>query len=677
MKRTPREWKQYFESEQFEKEYTYKEYDLGMTYTKEKTVLKLWAPTADSVLLNLYAYGTEEEEAIDQKNLLKQTEAKKRYQKGISLTKGEKGVWSLTLTGDYHNVYYDYEVTVDGKTRQTADPYAVACGANSKRSMIIDLSSTNPEGWEEDKSPREKIDCPFIYEVHIKDFSYDENSGIKKEYRGKYLAFTQEGTTYQNDGVHPTGIDYLKQLGVTHVHLLPPYDYGSVDELGEDSQFNWGYDPVNYNVPEGSYSTEPREGAVRIQEFKQMVMALHKAGINVVLDTVLNHTYSSDSWFEKTVPHYYYRQWEDGSICDGSDCSNDTASDRSMFGQYMKQSLLYWAKEYHVDGFRFDLMGLHHTDIMNEIRKELDALPDGKNIIMYGEPWTASKTLMKEKAIPAIKDNVEHLHERVAIFCDSTRDAIKGHVFYGKVPGFVNGKEGLEKEIEHSVVAWCDGSKNWKPKAPSQIISYVSAHDNFTLWDKLLITLRKEPAYEKRDEEIVRMNKLVAAIVFTCQGMVFIQAGEEFARTKLGEENSYCSSAKLNQLDWKRTIDYADLVEYYKGLYQIRKQFGTYGYFGKDAYQYCHFLKCKEKKVVAFTMKNVRADETYEQLFVAYNANKKEVKINLPDGETYVLLADESSATREKEGKEIKDFVLLKPQSAMICGKPQQKNEKR
>ena len=666
MKRTPKDWKKYFESEQFEKEYTYKPYDLGMTYTKEKTTLKVWAPTATKVSLNLYAYGTKEEEKADQKGYLKGNV--KRYQKKLPLEKGEQGVWFIVLSGDYDGVYYEYEVTADGQTKKTADPYAIACGANGMRSMIVDLSRTNPKGWENDKGAREKMDCPFIYEVHIKDFSYDKKSGIKEAYRGKYLAFTEEGTTYENDGIHATGVDYLKQLGVTHVHLLPPYDYGSVDELGEDTQFNWGYDPVNYNVPEGSYATDPKDGAVRIKEFKEMVMALHKAGINVVLDTVLNHTYSPDSWLNRTVPHYYYRQWEDGTLCDGSDCSNDTASERSMFGQYMKQSILHWAKEYHVDGFRFDLMGLHHTEIMNEIREELDQLPDGETILIYGEPWVAAPTLMKEDAIPAIKDNVGHLHERVAIFCDSTRDAIKGHVFYGEVPGFVNGKEDLEEDIKHSVVAWCDGSEEWKPKAPSQIISYVSAHDNFTLWDKLLITLREEPEYEKRDEEIVRINKLAAAIVFTCQGMVFMQAGEEFARTKLGDENSFSSSADLNQLDWERTISYGDLVEYYKGLYEIRKNFGVYRYMERDAYRYCTFLDTKEKNFVAFTMDNPIKGEPYKQLFVAYNANKKAVTVTLPKG-TYQLLADETSTKREKEQIQMHGKITVKGQSAVIFGK--------
>ena len=664
--RTAKEWKQYFESDQFEKEYTYKNYDLGITYTKEKTIVKLWAPTASEVCINFYAYGTEEEEKEDKEKRLK--EESSIYEKRVPLIRGEQGVWSLTLFGDYDGVYYDYFVMVDGKTKQTADPYATACGANGIRSMILNMDRTNPKGWEYDKGAREKIECPFIYEVHIKDFSYDENSGIKQAYRGKYLAFTQEGTTYKGDGIHPTGIDYLKQLGVTHVHLLPPYDFGSVDEMGKDSQFNWGYDPVNYNVPEGSYATNPKDGAVRILEFKKMVMALHKAGINVVLDTVLNHTYSPDSWLNRTVPYYYYRQWEDGRLCDGSDCSNDTASERSMFGQYMKQSILHWVKEYHVDGFRFDLMGLHHTEIMNEIRRELDQLPDGKQILVYGEPWSASPTLMKEGAIPAVKQNVSHLHERVAIFCDSTRDAIKGHVFYGKVPGFVNGKQGLEEKIKHSVVAWCDGSENWKPKAPSQIISYVSAHDNFTLWDKLLITLRKEPKYALRDEEIVRINKLVATIVFTCQGMVLIQAGEEFARTKLGEENSFCSSPTLNQLDWERTISYGDLVEYYKGLYQIRKGFGAYRYMESDAHLYCRFLNCKQKNVVAFLMDNSIKGETYEQLFVVYNANKKDVKIQVPEG-SYRLLLDDQSSNREKEQIIIKDTVIVKAQSGMICAK--------
>ena len=321
---TPLEYKNYFSSKEFKEKYLYDGDDLGITYSKEKTIFKIWAPTAKSVSLNLYSKGSDNEE-------------NSKIFGRFSMEKAEKGVWLREICEDLNNVYYDYEIDVDGKINRSADIYAIGCGVNGQRSMVIDLNDTNPEGFENDTYGIKNYDLPIIYELHIKDFSYDKNSGINEEYRGKYLAFKQEGTTLNNDGIHKTGIDYLKNLGITHVQLMPCFDYGSVDESGDDSQFNWGYDPLNYNVPEGSYSTNPYDGKVRIKEFKEMILSLHKAGIRVIMDVVYNHTYSLDSWFQKTVPYYYYRQNDDGTFCDGSACGNDTASERYMFGQYIKK----------------------------------------------------------------------------------------------------------------------------------------------------------------------------------------------------------------------------------------------------------------------------------------------------------------------------------------------------
>ena len=653
---TPLELKTYYSSEEFKEKYVYNEKDLGITYSKNKTIFKLWAPTASEVTIRLYNAGSEEESGSKQLN-------------SFSMEKLDRGVWIKVIEDDLDGIYYDYSIKIDDEVYISADPYAIACGVNGKRSMVVDLSKTNPSGWDKDNHSRKKVKCPIIYELHIKDFSYDKASGIKDEYRGKYLAFTQSGTTLNSDNVNKTGIYYLKSLGITHVHLLPTFDYGSVDERKDDGQFNWGYDPVNYNVPEGSYSTDPFKGDVRIKEFKEMILALHNAGISVVMDVVYNHTYSLDSWFQKTVPYYYYRQNDDGTICNGSACGNDTASERKIFGNYIRNSVLYWANEYHIDGFRFDLMGLHNVDLMNEIRHDLDKLPNGKNIIMYGEPWAAGESKMEDGEIPALKENVHKLDERIAIFCDNTRDAIKGSVFYGEVPGFVNGGHGFEEGIKSSVKAWCNTTENWSPKSPKQIISYVSAHDNFTLYDKLFKTLRNHDDYLKRDDELIRINKLVAAIVFTCQGTVFFQAGEEFARTKLGEDNSYNLSPELNKIDWSRAYEYRDLVEYYKGLIKIRKNFSAF-YDGKvNNVNKIKFLPVKEEGVVIYTIEgNNLEDDMWKEVYVAYNSTDKEIEVDLPNYKWQVL-ADLESSFKFKKQEYLSGKIKIKHKSALILGR--------
>ena len=654
---TPLEYKNYFSSKEFKEKYLYDGDDLGITYLKEKTIFKIWAPTAKSVSLNLYSKGSDNEE-------------NSKILGRFSMEKAENGVWLREICEDLNNVYYDYEIDVDGKINRSADIYAIGCGVNGQRSMVIDLNDTNPEGFENDIYGIKNYDLPIIYELHIKDFSYDKNSGINEEYRGKYLAFTQKGTTLNNDGIHKTGIDYLKSLGITHVQLMPCFDYGSVDESGDDSQFNWGYDPLNYNVPEGSYSTNPYDGKVRIKEFKEMILSLHKAGIRVIMDVVYNHTYSLDSWFQKTVPYYYYRQNDDGTFCDGSACGNDTASERYMFGQYIKKSVLYWAQEYHIDGFRFDLMGLHNTELMNEIREELNKLPNGKNILMYGEPWSAGPSNMEDNAVPALKKNIEYLHEGVGIFCDDTRDSIKGHVFYGEVPGFVNGGIDFEKKIQSSVMAFCDESEDYKPRSSSQIISYVSAHDNFTLYDKLIETMREDKDYLKRDEELIEINKLTAAIVFTCRGNVFFQAGEEFARTKNGEDNSYNLSPELNMLDWKRAYEYEDLQEYYRGLIQLRKEIAGFYSSESENENNIEFISCEQKGIVAYTIKNINNGcHKWNELYVVYNSTDKDIKMNIPHDGIWQILLDKYSSKIIKSNIKCTNIVTVPSRSAVVLGK--------
>lgn len=605
---TAREWKQMFESREFEEKYTYAGNDLGAVYEKEKTTFKVWAPTAEKVMLHLYTAGSTGE--AGEKELL-QVEMKKR----------EQGIYEKQVKGDLHGVYYTFSVTVDGETRETGDIYAKAAGVNGKRSMVVDLEKTNPKGWEEDTHVFHPLGKIWVWEVHIGDFSNDPASGVREEYRGKYLAFT-ENTTLNQDGVHPTCVNYLKELGITHVHLLPSFDYGSVDESKCDT-FNWGYDPVNYNVPEGSYATDAFHGEVRIREFKEMVAALHKAGISVVMDVVYNHTHSLDSFFNATVPYYYYRTWEDGTYSDGSACGNDTASDRAMFRKYMMDSVLHWVQEYHVDGFRFDLMGLHDTQTMNEIRKALNELEDGEQIFLYGEPWSAGPSALKESESFATKEAMKKLAEGIAVFNDDTRDAVKGPYDKLEVPGFVNGKKGLEEKIKRGIQGLFDEKEKVQPVSPAQLLNYVSAHDNSTLWDKLVDSVKKDQDYETRHEDLLAMNKLAAAIVQFSAGIPFMQAGEEAGRTKQGEDNSYNLSKELNRLDWNRMYKFQDLISYYKGLHEVRNQFSGFYDLSEKARTRQHFYENLPEGIIAYEMEGIRGTDQWEKVVVIFHASQE------------------------------------------------------
>ena len=603
---TAREWKQMFESREFEEKYTYAGNDLGAVYEKEKTTFKVWAPTAEKVMLHLYTAGSTGE--AGEKELL-QVEMKKR----------EQGIYEKQVKGDLHGVYYTF--SVDGETRETGDIYAKAAGVNGKRSMVVDLEKTNPKGWEEDTHVFHPLGKTWVWEVHIGDFSNDPASGVREEYRGKYLAFT-ENTTLNQDGVHPTCVNYLKELGITHVHLLPSFDYGSVDESKCDT-FNWGYDPVNYNVPEGSYATDAFHGEVRIREFKEMVAALHKAGISVVMDVVYNHTHSLDSFFNATVPYYYYRTWEDGTYSDGSACGNDTASDRAMFRKYMMDSVLHWVQEYHVDGFRFDLMGLHDTQTMNEIRKALNELEDGEQIFLYGEPWSAGPSALKESESFATKEAMKKLAEGIAVFNDDTRDAVKGPYDKLEVPGFVNGKKGLEEKIKRGIQGLFDEKEKVQPVSPAQLLNYVSAHDNSTLWDKLVDSVKKDQDYETRHEDLLAMNKLAAAIVQFSAGIPFMQAGEEAGRTKQGEDNSYNLSKELNRLDWNRMYKFQDLISYYKGLHEVRNQFSGFYDLSEKARTRQHFYENLPEGIIAYEMEGIRGTDQWEKVVVIFHASQE------------------------------------------------------
>ncbi len=659
---TELQYKKWYESKEFRNEYEKECTDLGVTYTKDGTLFKVWSPDADSIRLYLHATGLDHEAGAADKG-------------AYDFVKGENGFWTVKVDGDLNGTYYSYVVTREKEKIECVDPYAKACGANGKRGLVLDMESTNPKGFDKDALWTQKNKDTAIYEVHIKDFSYDEHSGVTPEYRGKYLAFTEHNTSLDNKGKVKTCVAHLKDLGITHVHLLPTYDYGSIDEIGDDKQFNWGYDPMNYNVPEGSYSTDASHGEVRIREFKEMVQSLHKAGIGVVMDVVYNHTFCKETSFQALAPYYYYRQNEDGSMSDGSACGNETASERFMYRQFMIQSVAYWAREYHIDGFRFDLMGLHDVETMNLIRAELDKLPNGKDILMYGEPWTADESPMEEGFIPAVRKNVDLLDDNIAIFCDLTRDAIKGSVFEADEPGFANGEKGLEADVMSSVYAWCDGEhSDFRPKTPAQIISYVSAHDNYTLWDKLVLTVQDKPDYSVKDEKTLAVNKLIAGIVMTCKGIPFFQAGEEFGRTKLGDENSYISSPDINKLDWNRCKEYEELKEYYKGLIAFRRAFAALN--DRSMYE-LNFIYpiCAKDGVVAFEMNNVHGHkDKWSSIIVVYNANETPYEITIPDGKWQKLI-DKSSANLWKQnsliaGKNVvKEKVSVEGISISVFGK--------
>ena len=612
----------------FDALYRYDGRDLGCLCAEGRTVFKLWSPEAQRVELSLYRDGVSEAYEV------------------LPLARGDRGVWQAAVDENLHGTYYDYAVWTNGVRRTTADPYAMACGRNGGRSMAVDLPRTRPEGWDSDRPPAPQPE-QIIYELHVKDFSFDPDSGVPAQYRGKFKAFSWR----DEDGGLPACMEHLAGLGVTHVQLLPVFDFGSVDEGGSEEQFNWGYDPVNYNVPEGSYATDPSDGAARIRECREMIQALHQNGLRVVMDVVYNHTYRADSWLERSAPGYYYRRNEDGSLSDGSACGNDIAAGRAMVDNYIVNSVLYWAREYHIDGFRFDLMGLLTVELMNRIRAELDAAFGPGEKLMYGEPWRAQESPMEPGSRPVLKNALALLHPDVGVFCDLTRDAIKGDAFIECAPGFVNGGEGLEQDILRAVIGWRDGWGEYTPRSCSQIVNYVSAHDNFTLWDKLVMCLGvngDEAGAADLDglwADVLEQNKLAAFICFTCQGRLFFQAGEEFGRTKLGEGNSFRSPPRLNMLCWERVRRFEGLTDYYRQLIRLRKSLPGLCDKSPAAAERVTARSIRRPKVVSFQVE--RGGPLGERLLIAYNASDRPFSLSLPHGR-WIVRADGRSADQRR-----------------------------
>ena len=636
MNKEARELKDYYLTKEFEDKYNY-EGSLGAKADESGTVIRLWSPIAESVDLRLYDNGSSgEAETI------------------IPMKLCDRGVWEYAVNENLSGKYYDFALKIKGETGISTDPYAKACGVNGKRSMIIDLNTTNPNGWGDDKAPAKGAE-DIIYEVHVKEFSYDENAGFPENVRGKYKAFTVDNTTLRNEGKLPTGLNYIKELGVSHIQLLPVYDFASVDEAGGDDGFNWGYDPLNYNVPEGSYASDAARGEVRIREFKEMIQAIHKKGLRVIMDVVYNHTFSLDNALQNSMPYYHYRLDAKGELSDGSACGNDIASEMPMTEKYIIDSVLYWCEEYHIDGFRFDLMGLLTVDLMNKVQKALDETYGRGEKLIYGEPWTAAKTYMEKGAKGAVKDNVKLLDENIGIFSDDIRDSIKGHVFYDEVAGFVNGNLKQTDKIEEGLTSF--------GLSPNHIISYVSCHDNHTLWDKLTITTGDEAERRKQ-------NKLSAAIYMSCQGRVFIYSGEEYLRTKNGEHNTFNMPIGLNKMDWELTEKNKDMISFYKELIGLRKEMTGLcdkSYAARD--NITTFVK--EEGLLGVKVANKETSlvkPVYKEALIIFNANKEEKTVTLPEGK-YKLLINTVKKNNERDDILVSDKIKINGITALFLGK--------
>ncbi|MED0940520.1 type I pullulanase [Bacillus mobilis] len=603
-------------SEEFDHSFYYGGNDLGNVYTPQFTKFRVWAPTASEAKLVTYEkwndkIGTE-----------------------INMKQAEKGTWKAELKGNQKGLYYTYKVKIGDKWTEAVDPYARAASVNGDKGAVVDLEETNPKKWKANKKPKLKNpEDAIIYELHVRDLSIQPESGIKQ--KGKYLGVTEKGTKGP-EGVK-TGLDHIKDLGVTHVQLLPIFDYASVNEENlNEPQYNWGYDPKNFNVPEGSYSTNPYEPTVRITELKQMIQTLHDNNLRVVMDVVYNHMYNAaESNFHKLVPGYYYRYNEDGTFANGTGVGNDTASERKMMRKFMVDSVTYWAKEYNLDGFRFDLMGIHDYETMNEIRKAVNQIDP--TIILHGEGWDLNTPLAAE--LKANQKNAEKM-KGIAHFNDNIRDGLKGSVFEEKENGFVNGKENMEDRIKKGITAGIDyDTKSSTYQDPEQVLTYVEAHDNHTLWDKLELT-------NPGDSEEVRkqMHKLSSSILLTSQGIPFLHAGQEFMRTKYGDHNSYKSPDSINQMDWLRRAAYNNEVDYMKGLIDLRKKYPAFRMTSTEQIKkHISFIDAP-KNVVAYSIDGKGNGNKNENFMVAHNANREAVDITLPSKGPWKVLVDGKQA---------------------------------
>lgn len=621
--------------------------DLGVTYTQEMTTIKVWSPTADIVKVKLYGSSKDAEAA-----------------ETATMLRGENGIWSISLKGNQANKYYTIVSYIGGKVqKEVPDPYAKAVGANGKRGMIVDFNATNPADWQKDKSPRLKAaNDAIIYELHVRDATIASNAKSK----GKFLGLTETGL--KNSAGQSVGLDHIKELGVTHVHLLPFFDFASIDETSDRPKYNWGYDPLNYNALEGSYSTNALNGATRINEFKQMVKAFHDNGISVVMDVVYNHVNSVEQFsFQQLVPNYFFRQTADGKLSNASACGNETASERPMVRKFIIESLLHWMNEYHIDGFRFDLMAIHDIETMNEIATTLRTVrPD---ILLYGEGWTAGDSPLPEKD-RSLKKYAYRLND-IAVFSDDMRDGIKGSVFEHQDKGFVSGKSGMEASIKFGIVGGVKHpqidnqkviySKEAYCAKPTQFIAYAECHDNHTLWDRLL---NSNP--DASEEERIRMFLLAETIVLTSQGTPFIHAGAEFCRTKAGVENSFESPDDINKMDWERKKNFVPVFEYLKQMIAFRKAHPAFRMPTQEMVaKHLTFIDNAPANTVAYTITGKPNGEKFKQILVVYNANTTAIELALPKGKWRVAL-DQLQWETPSNKRSVTQKLSVAPQSATI-----------
>lgn len=598
--------------------------DLELVYTPEQSVFTLWAPSADRVRLNLYASGEEGDP-----------------EEHVEMEKAGYGTWRIHIDRDLKGSFYTFQIEKNGKwLNETPGIWAKAVGINGNRAAVIDWNETNPDGWESDRSPELKMYSDIIlYELHHRDFSIAPDSGI--ENKGKFLALTETGTKTPEG--EATGLDHLKELGVTHIHILPSFDFATVDETKlNENRYNWGYDPKNYNVPDGSYSTDPANPVVRIREFKEMVKSLHQNGFRIVLDVVYNHTASTDhSNFDLTVPGYFYRQNADGSYSNASGCGNETASEREMVRHYIIESVKFWAREYHIDGFRFDLMGIHDIETMNRLRSEL--LEIDPTIFVYGEGWVAADSPLPFEQ-RAVKENVGQM-EGIGVFNDEFRDGLKGSTFDEQEPGYASGninghfepvKYGIvggtdHPQVDYGGLLYCNAPY---AGAPSQMINFVSCHDGYTLVDKLKLSVQGDHAAD----ELIPIDKLVHTVLLTAQGIPFIRSGEEIMQDKQGEPNSYKSPDSINRIDWSLKAKNREVFDFIRGLIALRKAHPAFRIPTVEGLQqWLRFMDTGDSGVIAYTLGEYANNDEWKEILVAYNGNRHEVEIGIPEGEWNVV----------------------------------------
>lgn len=623
-------------SNDFIRQFTYNGNDLGAICQPDATDFRIWSPLASLVILNLY-----ESDDINESPY-----------KTYVMPRSKKGTWHKKIAKNLHGVFYDYAITIDHKTTITIDPYAYSAGRNGKRGAIIDFSQIGPAGWADDTAPQIGQQT-IIYETHIAEFSAGENGGWPDSVKGKYLALATPGT--MNSAGQPTGLEHVAKLGITHIQLMPIFDYGSVDETDWFKQFNWGYDPLNYNLPEGSFSSDPSDPLARVAELQSAIQAIHNHGMRVVMDVVYNHTFNLDNSLMRVAPYYFYRLTPDGYLSNGSGCGNDLACERPMVKKYIIDSILHWARHYHIDGFRFDLMGLMTVDIMNDIQKALDEEFGAGQKIIYGEPWSAGDTSLDYDTPLANKQNLSQLNNQIGIFLDDIRDTVKGSAGQKTSPGFVNGAVGLENNLANCITGWQKVNPNINN--PNQVINYLSSHDNQTLWDKLTSTT---PYINQRDEQY----RLATAINILSQGRIFMLSGSEYCRTKQGDSNSYNSPIEINQLDWNELDEHRDMVDYFRGLINLRSQLTAFLDTSDNA-KNRELSRIANNNLVGVELNN-QPSSNWQKIFLAFNADS--VTRTIPLTGNWQMLANNNDSWLWLDPLYIHNKISIPPLGWLIIG---------